>query len=75
MPGRRILLRRDDVLVVNGIELDGEVLRAVVRPEARLLWAFVRAENGDVRPVCYTEDEVVWIQSSDLDRTEMPNAV
>jgi len=64
---RRIVVRKDDVLVVNGLALDGEVLKDMMDPSKRLLWAFVR-EDGDVRPVAYAEDRVIWLQDDDLVR-------
>ena len=64
---RRIVVRKDDVLVVNGLVLDGEVLKDMMDPSKRLLWAFVR-EDGDVRPCAYDETKVIWIQSEDLVR-------
>ena len=67
---RRIVVRKDDVLIVNGMELDGEVLRSIVDPDKRLLWAFVR-EGGDTRPVAYAEDRVIWLTDEDLVRKEV----
>lgn len=67
MPVRRtIVVRKDDILVVNGMELDGAILKEIVSPSKRLLWAFVK--NGDdVRPVCYSEDRVIWLSEEDLE--------
>jgi len=64
---RRIVVRKDDVLVVNGLALDGEVLKDMMDPSKRLLWAFVR-KDGDVQPCAYAEDRVIWLQDEDLVR-------
>ncbi len=63
---RRIVVRKDDVLVVNGVDLDGEILKEIVSPSKRLLWAFVKNENGDVQPIPFSEEQCVWLQDSDL---------
>ncbi len=73
--GRRIVVRRDDVLVVGGLELDGEVLRSIVDPTRRLLWCFVRSDQGDVQPIALDETRVIWLTDGDLVREEMPNDV
>lgn len=62
---RRIVVRKDDILVVNGIELDGDILREIVKPSNRLLWAFVR-QGDDVRPICFSEEHCIWLLESDL---------
>ena len=73
---RRIVVRKTDTLVVNGYEVDASVLGDMMDPERRLLWAFVRAENGvDIRPVPYDETRVVWLAEEDLRRREAPNEV
>jgi hypothetical protein len=63
---RRIVVSADDLLVVNGMELDGEILKAIVQPDKRVLWAFVR-KGGDVRPVAYTEQQVIWLDRGEED--------
>jgi hypothetical protein len=67
---RRIELRKDDVLVVNGYELDAGALESILDPEARVLWAFVKNETGDVRPVAFNETHCIWLQDSDLVRAD-----
>lgn len=74
MATRRIVVRKDDVLIINGMELDGEVLKSIVDPSKRLLWAFQR-EGSDIRPVCFSEDHCVWLLESDLARNEDVTAV
>jgi hypothetical protein len=70
--GRRITVRKDDVLVINGLELDVATLREMLSAKRRVLWAFVR-QGGDVRPVCYDETRVIWLTEEDLERS--PNEV
>jgi ABC-type Zn uptake system ZnuABC Zn-binding protein ZnuA len=65
--GRTLVIRSDDVLIVNGYELDGEVLKAIVSPDKRLLWAFIKKDH-DIRPVAYSEDKVIWLTDEDLVR-------
>jgi hypothetical protein len=73
--GRRIVVGNNDVLVVGGLELDGDVLRSIIDADRRLLWTFVKEPSGDVRPVCYSEEQVVWLTARDLARDEAPNEV
>lgn len=63
---RRIVVRKDDMLIVNGIELDGAILKEIVSPSKRLLWAFVRNANGDVQPHAVSEEHCIWLLESDL---------
>jgi hypothetical protein len=73
---RRIVVRKSDVLVVNGYELDAAVLQSIVDPERRLLWTFTRsADGGNIQPTAYSEERVIWITDDDLARREIPNAV
>ena len=66
---RRVVVRRDDVLVLNGFEIDASTLIDITKPDKRLLWAFVKSEDGtDIRPVAYSEDRVIWLTSEDLVR-------
>lgn len=68
-PRRRIVVRKSDILVINGYEVDASVLTGMVDPEKRILWAFVRADNGvDVQPVAYSEERVIWLTEEDLVR-------
>ena len=73
---RRIVVRKTDTLIIDGYEVDASVLGDMMDPERRLLWAFVRAENGvDIRPVPYDEERVIWLTDEDLQRKETPNEV
>ena len=74
MARRRIVVLKDDVLVIRGIEIDAEVLREIVDPTKRLLWAFIK-KDGDVMPVAYSEDRCIWLSDDDLVRAEVPNDV
>ena len=64
---RRLVVRKDDVLVVNGLALDGEVLKSMLTPSNRLLWAFVR-KGDDVMPIAYDETRVIWLEDTDFAR-------
>ena len=75
MLGRRIVVHDDDVLMVGSLALDGEVLKAIVNPKKRLLWYFMRNENGDVQPVALDETKVIWLTDNDCERSEILNAV
>jgi hypothetical protein len=66
---RRLVVRRDDVLVLNGFEVDASTLIDITQPDKRILWAFVKSEDGtEIRPVCYTEEHCIWLMESDLVR-------
>jgi hypothetical protein len=67
VPRTRIIVHKNDVLVVNGMEIDGEILKSIVNPDARLLWAFVKKGN-DIQPVPYDETHCVWLTDEDLVR-------
>lgn len=67
---RRLIVRKTDVLVIGGLEFSGEVLREIVAPGKRLLWEFVRSEDGDdILPICYSEEQVLWLSRGDVERT------
>lgn len=68
MPGRRILVRRYDVLLIGEFEIDVQTLLAVLNPAARVLWCFMNAK-GRVQPVPYTEDQVIWMDREKADAT------
>lgn len=63
---RRVELGAQEVLVYKGLEIDRMVLDAVVDTNKRLLWAFVRGANGDVRAIPYSEEQVIWMAESDV---------
>ena len=67
---RRIVVRRDDVLVLpSGFEVDASTLSDITKPDKRLLWAFVKSEDGTaIQPVCYDETRVIWLTDEDLVR-------
>jgi hypothetical protein len=68
---RRIIAHRDDVLVLNGFEVDASVLIDITKPGRRLLWAFVQSEDGArICPVAYSEDRVIWLTAEDLVRNK-----
>lgn len=72
---RRLVVRKDDILVIDGLEIEASILCAMLEPGKRLLWAFIH-EGGDVRPAAYSEDQCIWLEPADLVRSkELPNAV
>ena len=73
--GRRIVVEKYDVLLVDGVEVDGEILKSIVDTGKRLLWTFIKNESGDICPIALDETRVIWLTDSDLQRKELPNAV
>lgn len=65
MPGRRIAVRKDDVLIFKGFEIDAEVLRVIVNPDVRALWAFVK-RDAQIQPVAYSEEQVIWLTEEEV---------
>jgi hypothetical protein len=65
---RRLLVNKTDVLVIGGYEIDAAILTDIIKPDKRLLWAFV-AKGTQVQPVCFSEEHCVWLLESDLDRS------
>lgn len=59
-------LKRGEVLSYKGMTIDRDVLDAVVDTNKRLLWAFVRGDDGDIRAVPYSEEHVIWLAESDV---------
>ena len=67
---RKLTVRRDDVLVLNGFEIDADVLLEITKPNQRMLWAFVQSEDGTrIQPTPFTEDKVIWLTEEDLVRS------
>jgi len=64
--GIRVELGCNEILVYKGLEIDREILDAVIDTNKRLLWAFVRGDGGDVRAVPYSEEQVIWMADSDV---------
>jgi hypothetical protein len=67
---RRLVVQKDDVLVVKGMELDVAILEEMLVGDKRLLWAFLKNEAGDLQPVPYSEDKVIWLTDDDLVRSQ-----
>ena len=68
---RRLIVHADDVLVLNGFEVDAVVLIEITKPGKRLLWAFTKSEDGtEIRPVCFSEEHCIWLMDSDLVRSK-----
>ena len=63
---RRLVIHKDDVLVINNMELDAAILREIVSPSKRVLWAFTK-QGDDIKPRAYSESEVIWLTSEEVD--------
>ena len=66
---RRVVVRSTDTLVLGKYEVSADILREVVTPGKRVLWAFV-GDGANLRPVAYSEDRVIWLSDEDLVRKE-----
>ena len=68
MAKRRVVVRRDDVLVLpTGFEVEASILVDITAPDKRILWAFTKSEDGlEIRPIAYSEDRVIWLTDEDL---------
>ena len=68
---RRVSVKPGDILILNGFEIDADVLLEITRPNRRMLWSFVQSEDGArIQPTPFTEDKVIWIEASDLVRAK-----
>jgi hypothetical protein len=70
---RRVELLRGDVLVHRGLEVNRDVLDAIVgaaSKKKRVLWAFMKNELGDIQAVCYDETNVIWMTPDDVVQPE-----
>ena len=70
---RRVELLRGDVLVHRGLEVNRDVLDAIVgaaSKKKRVLWAFVKNETGDIMACPYSEDQVIWMTPEDVVQPE-----
>jgi hypothetical protein len=67
---KRILVLPGDTLRYQDKEVSTEVLGAVLNTKARLLWAFIENDNGDVQAVAYDESHVLWLAREDLHREQ-----
>ena len=66
---RRVSVKPSDILILNGFEIDADVLLEITRPNRRMLWAFVQSDDGlRIQPTPFTEDKVIWLLESDLVR-------
>jgi hypothetical protein len=62
----RVELEANDILVYKGMDIDAEVLDSLLSANKRVLWAFVKNGEGDVRAVPYSEDQCIWMSESDI---------
>lgn len=58
-----------DTLLINGYKVDVTTLAEMLVPDQRVLWAFVRNGESDIRPVPYDERRVIWLSEEDLSRS------
>jgi hypothetical protein len=65
MAERRIAVRKDDVLIFKGFEIDAEVLSAIINPDVRVLWAFVK-KDAQIQPVAYSETQCIWLTEEEV---------
>lgn len=65
---RRLVVSKNDVLVIDGVELDVSILAEMLTGDKRLLWAFIKNADGDTQPISYSEDRVIWLTDDDLVR-------
>lgn len=74
MPKNAIHLSVDterEIISVGDLEIDTATLVAIADPNARVLWAFVREQNGSgIRAVPYDENEVIWLDKNGSYRGE-----
>ncbi len=69
--GRKLHIRPDDTLIVNGYAIDAAVLMAVIDPKPRVLWAFMGEADGErIQPVAFSEANCIWLQNTDLSKDE-----
>ena len=62
---RRLVIHKDDILCIGNMELDAAILRKIVSPDNRVLWAVIK-QGDDIKPRCYGEDEVIWLTQDEV---------
>lgn len=67
--GREIVVHPEDTLIVNGWRVEANVLTEILKPEQRVLWAFL-LQDGQVQPCPYDESKVIWLTDEDLVRND-----
>jgi len=60
------VIKPDDEIELSGFIIDAEILASVLDPSVRALWAFVDDGKGNVQPVPYAEDRVIWLEEQDI---------
>lgn len=63
---RQVEIQAGDVIHWRGMLIDDEVLEAILSSNKRLLWAFVKSDEGDVMAVPYSETNVIWMEETDI---------
>jgi hypothetical protein len=67
---RTVKVIEGDVLVINGWRVDVTTLIQMLDPDKRVLWAFVRNGDRELRPVPYSEERVIWLAEEDIVRAD-----
>jgi hypothetical protein len=69
LPTHALLDLRTSTIIVNNLRIDVTLLAAICNPDKRILWRFVYVD-GEVKAEPYTEEQVIWIDRSDLEDAE-----
>jgi hypothetical protein len=70
MAQERVVVGKRDIIEYRGRTISAAVLDAITDTNARLLWAFMKDADGNVQPVAYTEDKVIWMTDADVLRPD-----
>jgi hypothetical protein len=66
--GRRIVVGKQDVLVLGQYEVDATILAQMLDPRNRVLWATLECD-GRLQCIPYDETRCIWLTDDDLVRT------
>jgi hypothetical protein len=66
----QVVLRAKDVLIYKGQEIDKDILDAVIGTDQRLLWQFVKKEDGSIAAIAFNEEQVIWMSERDVRREQ-----
>jgi hypothetical protein len=70
MAVNRVELGSRDVLVYKGKDIDRGILEAIIDTDKRVLWAFIENAEGTICAFPYSENEVIWMEESDVLREQ-----
>ncbi len=59
-------LAAEDFIILNNYKIGVDVLHALINPDARLLWAFIKKDDR-IQAVAYDEAHCIWLEPSDLE--------